>query len=39
MTNHDLIGMLMVAAFIIPAILLVAYFLYDQRKQQREKKS
>lgn len=37
--SNDVIGIFMVAAFIIPAMLLVAYFLYDQRKQQKEKKS
>lgn len=37
MTN-DLIGIFMIAALIIPAMLLVAYFLYDQKKR-KEKKS
>lgn len=36
--SNDLIGVLMVAGFIVPLMLLVAYFTYDQRKQ-REKKS
>ena len=36
--SNDVIGILMVAGIIIPTMLLVAYFTYDQRKQ-REKKS
>lgn len=35
--SNDLMGILMIAGIVIPAMLLVAYFEYDQKKQ-REKK-
>jgi len=38
MSSNDVIGILMVSGVIIPLMLLVAYFEYDQKKQ-REKKS
>ena len=37
--SNDMIGIIMIAGLIIPTMLMVAYFLYDQRKQQREKKN
>lgn len=37
--SNNMIGIFMVAGIIIPTMLLVVYFLYNQRKQQKEKKS
>ena len=36
--TSDLEGLIAVVSFIIPALLLTAYFLYDQNKIKRERK-
>ena len=36
--SNDMIGIFMIAGLVIPVMLMVTYFLYDQKKQ-REKKS
>ena len=38
MSKNDILGLIAIASIIIPALLLAAYFEYDQRKK-REKKS